>query len=124
LVSLFAVFGWILAAVGLYGVLSFLVSQRTREVGVRMALGATPAKVAMLIQKQALVMVGAGLAVGLIAAAALTRLIQGLLFEISPEDPVSFGLAILALIAAAALAAWIPSRRAAAVDPAVALRSE
>ncbi|HEY6341364.1 MAG TPA: FtsX-like permease family protein, partial [Bryobacteraceae bacterium] len=124
LVSLFAVFGWILAAVGLYGVLSFLVSRRTREIGVRMALGATPAKIVALISGEAFAMVGAGLAAGVIAAAALTRLIQGLLFEISPEDPVSFGLAILALVAAAGLAAWIPSRRAAAVDPAVALRSE
>lgn len=85
LVSLFAVFGWILAAVGLYGVLSFLVSRRTREIGVRMALGATPAKITALIQRQAFAMVAAGLAVGLIAAAALTRLIRGLLFEISPR---------------------------------------
>jgi putative ABC transport system permease protein len=89
-----------------------------------MALGATPAKIAALIQRRAFEMVGAGLAVCLIAAAALTRLIQGLLFEISPEDPVSFGFAILALVAAAGLAAWIPSRRTVAVDPAVALRSE
>ncbi|HEY7335930.1 MAG TPA: ADOP family duplicated permease [Bryobacteraceae bacterium] len=124
LVSLFAVFGLGLAAVGLYGVLSFAVSSRTREIGIRMAIGATPSRIALLIEKQGASMVGAGLAAGLIAAAALAKLVQSLLFEISPEDPASLAGSIAVLTAAAALAAWIPARRAARVDPMAALRRE
>jgi hypothetical protein len=124
LVSLFALFGLALAAIGIYGVLSFAVSRRTREIGVRMALGATPGKIAVLIQKQAAAMVAAGLAAGLAAAAALTRLVRALLFEVSPGDPISLAAAIAALVITAALAAWIPARRAAGVDPMAALREE
>jgi len=89
-----------------------------------MALGATPGKIAVLIQKQAAAMVGAGLAAGLAAAAALTRLVRALLFEVSPGDPISLAAAIAALVITAALAAWIPARRAAGVDPMAALREE
>ena len=89
-----------------------------------MAFGATPGKIAVLIQKQAAAMVGAGLAAGLLAAAALTRLIRALLFEVSPGDPRSLAAAIAALVITAALAAWIPARRATGVDPIAALREE
>jgi len=124
LVSLFALFGPRLSAIGIYGVLSFAVSRRTHEIGLRMAFGATPGKIAVLIQKQAAAMVGAGLAAGLLAAAALTRLIRALLFEVSPGDPISLAAAIAALVITAALAAWIPARRATGVDPMAALREE
>ena len=89
-----------------------------------MAFGATPGKIAVLIQKRAAAMVGAGLAAGLLAAAALTRLIRALLFEVSPGDPISLAAAIAALVITAALAAWIPARRATGVDPMAALREE
>ena len=124
LVSLFALFGPRLSAIGIYGVLSFAVSRSTHEIGLRMAFGATPGKIAVLIQKRAAAMVGAGLAAGLLAAAALTRLIRALLFEVSPGDPISLAAAIAALVITAALAAWIPARRATGVDPMAALREE
>ena len=89
-----------------------------------MAFGATPGKIAVLIQKRAAAMVGAGLAAGLLAAAALTRLIRALLCEVSPGDPISLAAAIAALVITAALAAWIPARRATGVDPMAALREE
>jgi putative ABC transport system permease protein len=115
--------GLTLAAVGLYGVMSFLVAQRTREIGIRMAIGATPGNIASLIQKHALVWTGEGIAAGLLGANLLTRLVRGLLFEISPQDPLSLAIAAGVVAIAATLAAWIPSHRAARVDPAVALRT-
>jgi predicted permease len=124
LVGLFAVFGLVLATVGLYGVMSFLVAQRTREIGVRMAIGATPRDIAVLIQKRGLVWTGAGVGVGVIAAVFFTRLVRGLLFEISPQDPVSMATSIVVLAIAAGAAAWVPSYRASRVDPAVTLRCE
>jgi putative ABC transport system permease protein len=123
LVGLFAIFGLTLAAVGLYGVMAFLVAQRTREIGIRMAIGATPGNIAALIQKHALVWTGGGVAAGLLAAISLTRLVRGLLFEISPQDPLSLVIAAGVVAIAATLAAWIPSHRAARVDPAAALRT-
>jgi predicted permease len=124
LISLFAAIALLLAAVGLYGVMSFLVMQRTREIGVRMAVGAEPRDVAILVQTHAAVWTGIGIVAGLVCSVALTRTIKGLLFEVSPDDPVSLGAAVALLAAVAALAAWIPSRRAARVDPMVALRQE
>jgi putative ABC transport system permease protein len=124
LTGLFAVFGLILAAVGLYGVLSFLVAQRTREIGVRMALGATPGGIALMMQGQAGKWTAAGIAVGLAGSAAVMRLAQGALFHVSPYDPSSLAAAIALLAGVAALAAWLPARRASGVDPAASLRDD
>jgi len=124
LVTLFAALGLVLAAVGLYGVLSFLVAQQTRQIGVRMALGARPRDIALQVQKHAGVWTVAGMAAGLGGSLVLTTVVRGLLFEISPADPLSFAVAVAVLVAVAALAAWLPSYRAARVDPVIALRHD
>ena len=124
LIGLFAALGLLLAATGLYGVLSFLVARRTREIGVRMAVGARPLDIALQIQKYAGIWTGIGVAAGLASSLALARMIRGLLFGVAPNDPASLLAATLVLVVTAALAAWIPSYRAARIDPAVALRSE
>jgi putative ABC transport system permease protein len=124
LIGLFAGFGVLLAAVGLYGVLSFLVAQQTQEIGVRMALGARPKDIALRIQTYAGVWTGIGVALGAVCSMAVTRLVKGLLYGVMPGDPVSLFAAIAVLGLTAAVAAWIPSRRAARVDPMVALRYE
>jgi ABC-type antimicrobial peptide transport system permease subunit len=124
LVGLFAGFGVLLAAVGLYGVLSFLVAQQTQEIGVRMALGARPRDIAVRVQAYAGLWTGVGVVAGTVCALLVTRMVKGLLFGVTPGDPVSLmaGIAVLALTAS--VAAWVPSRRAARVDPVVALRYE
>jgi predicted permease len=124
LVGVFAALGLALAAVGLYGVLSFLVARQTREIGVRMAIGARPVDIALLIQKYAGIWTGVGVIAGLAGSFALARTIHGLLFEVSPNDPVSLLVSAAVLLLTAALAAWIPSYRAARIDPVVALRNE
>ena len=124
LVGLFAGFGLLLAAIGLYGLLSFLVAQRTREIGVRMALGATPRHIAGMMERQAGAWTISGVVAGAAASLALGRLAGGLLFQVSPHDPVSLALAAGVLALAAALAAWWPAYRASQVDPAVSLRQE
>ena len=124
LIALFAAFGLLLAAIGLYGVLSFLVAQRTREIGVRIALGATPGQIARMAVHQAGVWTLTGMAAGCVASAALGRIARGALFQVSPFDPLSLAAAALVLAMAAAIAAWRPARRAAQVDPAVSLREE
>jgi len=120
----FASAGLLLAAVGLYGLLAFLVAQRTREIGVRMALGARPADVALRVLGQAGVWIVIGVAVGVAGSLAFSGAIRGLLFEVSPWDVVSLVVPALLLSGAGMMASWLPSRRAASVDPAVALRSE
>jgi predicted permease len=113
-----------LGILGIYGVISYAVSQRTREIGIRMALGAKKSELVWLFVRSALVLTGVGTAVGLGAAAALMRLMRTLLFGISPLDPVTFTAVPVALVAAAALASYLPARRTAAVDPVEALRAE
>jgi putative ABC transport system permease protein len=108
--------------VGIYGVLSQSVSQRTQEIGVRMALGADRGVVLKMILKQGLVLTSAGIAVGLCGAFALTRLLSSLLFEIRPTDPPTFALLSGILIAVAAVACYVPARRATSVNPIDALR--
>jgi macrolide transport system ATP-binding/permease protein len=122
--SAFALTALFLACVGLYGVVSQWAAQRTREIGVRMALGATAAGVRWLVLRQALVLVGAGVAVGLPAAVATARLLQGILFGVQVIDPAVLTLAALLLFAVAAAAAFLPARRASRVHPMAALRNE
>ena len=113
-----------LAAVGLYGVASFSVEQRRREIGVRMTLGATPAEVLRLVVGQGAKLAIAGLLVGFVLAAVLTRMIASLLYGIGPHDPLTFGLVAILLFGVAIFAAYLPARRAMRIDPAVALRYE
>jgi putative ABC transport system permease protein len=124
LTLLFGALGLVLVAVGLYGVLAYTVEQRTHEIGVRMALGADRAKVVGMVLRGAFFQVGVGLGLGVPLAVAAGRLMTNQLFGVSPGDPYLLTLATLVLCAAALLAAWIPARRAASVDPMVALRAE
>ncbi len=114
----------LLAAVGLYGVMAYVVARRTREIGIRMALGATQKNVAWMILREIIGMLGAGLLIGLIAAYGLGKLIESLLFGVKASDPIVFAIAAGLLVAVALLAGWLPSRKAANVDPMVALRYE
>ena len=116
--------GTLLAAIGLYGVIAFSVARRTREIGVRMALGAKPAGVLALVMRQGFTIVAAGLVVGVALAAGAATALRGLLYGITPFDPVAWGLALTAMIAAAALANFMPARRAMRVDPITALRTD
>lgn len=113
-----------LAALGLYGVLSFRVAARKSEIGVRMALGAPPPEVLWLVFREAATLVAFGLAIGLSAAAALSRLAASMLFQLKPSDPVTFSLAGLVLLLAGATAAYLPARRASRFDPLQAIRYE
>jgi len=113
----------VLGAVGLYGVLAYGVSLRQREIGVRIVLGARPSAVSWMVSRQALGLALAGIAIGTGFALAATRLLRGLLYDVSPTDPLTLGATCLGLLAMAGMASWVPARRAAAVDPAEALRS-
>jgi predicted permease len=113
-----------LGIVGIYGVISYIVSQRTREIGIRMALGAEQGTVGRMVLGQALMLAGAGVAIGLAGAAGATRLMSSLLYGVSPMDPVTFGAVATVLCVVALVASWIPARRAAGVDPVEALRAE
>jgi putative ABC transport system permease protein len=124
LLAAFAVSALLLAVVGIYGVVSYSVTQRTRELGVRMALGADAGATMRLVLGRSMLLVGAGVLVGLFGSIAMTRVIGGLLYQVSPLDP-GVLIAVSLLIAASALAAsFVPARRATRVDPLVALRFE
>ena len=114
----------LLGIVGIYGVIAYAVSQRTREIGIRMALGARPAGLQGMFVRDGLVLAGLGAVLGLAAAAGLTHLMQSLLFGITALDLTTYAVVSAILIAAAALASYLPARRATAVDPVDALRSE
>jgi putative ABC transport system permease protein len=124
LVSAFAGLGLSIAAVGLYGVLAFVVARRTREIGVRIAIGAAPATIFRLVLDYAVRRVAAGLAVGIVIALALRKVIAGLLYGVTAGDPVTFVGVVLLLVVVGLVAALVPARRATKVDPIVALRTE
>jgi putative ABC transport system permease protein len=114
----------VLAALGIYGVISYGVSQRTHEVGIRMALGAQRSDVLKLVVRQAMIVVLAGVGIGLLASWALTRIMKSLLFNVSVTDPLTFTVIAVLMILIALLASLIPAKRATKVDPLVALRHE
>jgi putative ABC transport system permease protein len=124
LLGAFALFAVFLAAIGIYGVLSYSVHQRVRELGIRMALGAEPRNVLWMILAHGLSLAAAGLALGLAGSLVLTRLLGSMLYRVRPSDPATFIAVTLALLAVALVACWIPARRAMRVDPLVALRYE
>jgi putative ABC transport system permease protein len=124
LLSLFAAVAVLLAALGIYGVLMHAVAQRTREIGIRLALGARRGEVIRLVVRQALGVALAGLAMGLVAAAGATRLMTGLLFHIAPTDAPTYAVVAVALFAVAVVASYLPARRAARIDPVKALKYE
>ncbi|HTX74651.1 MAG TPA: FtsX-like permease family protein, partial [Terracidiphilus sp.] len=114
----------LLGVIGIYGVISYAVSQRRREIGIRMALGAQRSELRWMFVRSALALTGVGVGIGVVAAAGLTQLMKSLLFGVSATDPVSFAVIPLVLAVAAALASYLPARRAAGVDPVEALRAE
>lgn len=122
--GIFGVISLVLASIGVYGVISFGVSQRTQEIGVRMALGAQRRDVLNMIVKNGLTLAAIGIAVGTVAAFAVTRVVGSLLVNVSPTDPVSFGWVIAFLAVVVAVASYVPARRATGVDPIIALRAE
>ncbi len=124
LLVLFAVLALVLAVTGLYGLIAYSVAQRTREIGIRMALGARSVEVLCLTLRQGMGLVAIGVTIGMAAALALTRLMRSLLYEVSAADPLTFAAVALLLALAAFLACYIPARRAARIDPMVALRHE
>jgi len=120
----FSLFALILAVVGVYGVMSHLVSQGTRDIGLRVALGAERSRILLMVLRQALELTVAGVVVGLLGAVALTRVMASLLFSVSTTDLTTFAMVPLLLIATAMLASYVPAQRAMRVDPVVALRDE
>jgi ABC-type antimicrobial peptide transport system permease subunit len=122
LLGIFGVLAVLLAAVGLYGVMSYAVNQKTRELGMRMALGATAADVLRLVLSRGFTLVSVGILIGASVTLELTRLIARLLFKVSPRDPVAFGAAALIMSLTALVALWVPAQRAAGIDPARAVR--
>jgi ABC-type antimicrobial peptide transport system permease subunit len=124
LLGVFAAVAALLAAIGIYGVIACAVVQRTREIGIRMALGARRGQVLVLVLRQGAALIVVGLALGLAGAAAGTRLLHSLLFGVTPFDPMTFAAVAVLFGAVATLASYLPARRATAIDPTVALRSE
>jgi ABC-type antimicrobial peptide transport system permease subunit len=124
LLAMFAGLALVITAAGIAGVMALTVSQRTRELGIRLALGASPASVLRLVMKQGLVLVVVGLALGVAGALALTRLLTALLFSTAPTDVLTFFAVGFVLLSVAAMACFVPARRVTGIDPMLALRSD
>jgi predicted permease len=122
--SVFGLLALVLVCIGLYGVMAYDVARRTHEIGIRMALGASERQIARLVLGETLRLVGVGLTIGLGAALIATRWVKSLLFGLQPHDPLTIGLAVLLLLMVAAVAGYLPARRASRVDPMVALRHD
>ena len=122
--AIFAVIALVLSAVGIYAVTAYSITQRTQEIGIRMALGAQPGQVVWMVMRRGLVQLGVGLAIGLVGAAGVGQVLQGLLVQISPTDPVTLAMILLVLSSVTVLACLGPARRAALLDPATALRPD
>jgi predicted permease len=120
--TFFSLFALLLAAIGLYGVMAYATARRTREIGIRMALGARAADVIWLVLRETLLLVGVGIAIGLGAAFAATRLVASLLFGLSTTDPMAIAVAVFLMLMVAALSGYLPARRAARVEPMTVLR--
>jgi putative ABC transport system permease protein len=114
----------LIAAVGLYGVLAYSVARRRREIGLRIAVGARPGTIERMFLRESLTLLALGVIVGLPAALVMTRFVSSMLFGLSPHDPTSIGVALTALTVATVAAAYLPARRAAGIDPVIALREE
>jgi predicted permease len=124
LASFFSLFALLLACIGLYGIMSYAVTRRTNEIGIRMALGANAGDVVRMVMKETMLLAGAGMALGFVAALATTRVLSSLLFGLTPNDPATIAMAALLMIAVAMIAGYLPARRASRVDPMTALRCE
>ena len=124
MLSVFAGVAAILAAIGIYGVLAYAVVQRTREIGIRMAIGAQRVQVLALVLRRGAILTGAGILLGVAAATAGTRMLEGMLFGVTPLDPLTFAAVAILFGAVAMLASYVPARRATKIDPMVALRME
>jgi ABC-type antimicrobial peptide transport system permease subunit len=124
LIGLFSLAALILSAIGIYGLMHYFVAQRTNEIGVRMALGARYGNVLALVLRQGLTLAAFGVMAGVLAALGLTHMLSSLLYGVTPTDPLTFAAAPAILLAVAAAACWIPARRAARIDPMLALRQE
>jgi putative ABC transport system permease protein len=124
LLGLFGILAVLLAAIGIYGVMAYSVTQRTQEIGIRLALGASRREVIRMILRQGMVWAASGIGIGLLASAALSRLVSGLLFSVSATDPVIFTIVSGILLVVAIAACYLPARRAIRVDPLQALRTE
>jgi ABC-type antimicrobial peptide transport system permease subunit len=124
LLVIFASVALVLTVVGIYGVMNFVVTQRTGEIGIRMALGARPDQVLHQIVGKGMTLTVLGLSIGAGGALAMTRMMNGLLYKVGTSDPVTFVLISALLLVVSLLACWIPARRAASIDPTIALRSE
>lgn len=122
--SFFGVLALLLASIGLYGVMAYAVVRRTKEIGIRMALGAQPASVRWMVLRETLRLVIVGVVIGVPAALAATRFISSLLYGLTPTDPISVSMAVITLVVSALLAGFLPARTASRVDPAVALKYE
>jgi ABC-type antimicrobial peptide transport system permease subunit len=122
--SFFGLLALLLVCLGLYGLMSFAVARRTNEIGIRMALGARGPDVTRMVMRETMVLVLAGACIGLAAAVATTRFIESMLFDLSPTDPATIAFGLVVMLAVAAVAGYLPARRASRIDPMTALRYE